>query len=291
MRRQHSSFIALTTLLMVVTVFSGCSSFRYGDDQFQIWVGTHGKDVMWVPTKTELVHHMLKAAAVTKDDLLYDLGSGDGIIPIEAARALGVRAHGIEYNKDLVDLSIRNAKRAGVSHLTSFRQGDIFRENFADATVVTLYLGENLNIKLKPILLNMKPGTRVVSNTFRMGSWEPDGEFRSSNGEVGFLWIVPANLEGTWDLRPSSIESNQTARLVLRQSKQLLWGTLIPTAGKPMTIQRGRIRGNKLSLELESSAGVVMYTHGVLDNDTLVLYEGRGESSGVRIYAGERISK
>lgn len=285
-RLKHAAFMVLASL-----VLSGCASLKYGDDQFQLVVGTHGKDVMWVPTKTELVHHMLKAAEVTKDDLLYDLGSGDGIIPIEAARALGVRAHGIEYNKDLVDLSIRNAKRAGVSHLTSFKQGDIFRENFSDATVVTLYLGENLNIKLKPILLSMKPGTRIVSNTFRMGSWEPDGEFRSSNGEAGFLWIVPVNLEGTWELRNSKAPNNQMARLVLRQSKQLLRGTLTPVDGKPLTIERGRIRGNQLSLELVNSTGVVIHTHGILENESLVLYEGRSESSGVKIYAGGRISR
>ena len=246
-RLKHAAYMVLAFL-----VLSGCASLKYGDDQFQLVVGTHGKDVMWVPTKTEIVHHMLKAAAVTKDDLLYDLGSGDGIIPIEAARALGVRAHGIEYNKDLVDLSIRNAKRAGVSHLTSFKQGDIFRENFSDATVVTLYLGENLNIKLKPILLSMKPGTRIVSNTFRMGSWEPDGEFRSSNGEAGFLWIVPVNLEGTWELKNSTAPNSQTVRLVLRQSKQLLRGTLIQATGKQLTIESGRIRGDTLNVKAPS---------------------------------------
>lgn len=266
-RLKHAAYMVLAFL-----VLSGCASLKYGDDQFQLVVGTHGKDVMWVPTKTEIVHHMLKAAAVTKDDLLYDLGSGDGIIPIEAARALGVRAHGIEYNKDLVDLSIRNAKRAGVSHLTSFKQGDIFRENFSDATVVTLYLGENLNIKLKPILLSMKPGTRIVSNTFRMGSWEPDGEFRSSNGEAGFLWIVPVNLEGTWELKNSTAPNSQTVRLVLRQSKQLLRGTLIQATGKQLTIESGRIRGDTLNVNLMDSTGKTSQLQGAFRDNVLVLH-------------------
>jgi len=151
-RRFIPSLFLLFLFSIGAFLLVGCASFRYGDDQYQITVGAHGKDVMWVPSKTELVYLMLEQAKVTKNDVLYDLGSGDGIIPIEAAKTRGVRSYGIEYNKDLVELSVRNAQRAGVSDLASFRHGDIFVEDFSDATVVTLYLGENLNLKLKPTL-------------------------------------------------------------------------------------------------------------------------------------------
>lgn len=123
------------------------------------------------------------AAKITQNDTLYDLGSGDGVIPIEAAKRYGVRSVGIEYNNDLVELAKRNAVRADVASLTTFRRGDIFVEDFSDATVVTLYLGDSLNAKLMPKLLAMRPGTRIVSNTFRMQSWIPDQEIRTSSGE------------------------------------------------------------------------------------------------------------
>lgn len=277
--------------VLALLILSGCASLMHGDDQYQIMVGTHGKDVMWVPTKTELVHQMLKAAAVTKDDVLYDLGSGDGIIPIEAARALGARAYGIEYNKDLVDLSIRNAKRAGVSHLTSFKQGDVFRESFGEATVVTLYLGENLNLKLKPTLLGMKPGTRIVSNTFRMGSWEPDAEFHSTIGETGYLWIVPEKLEGVWELKDPMDLTKLPTRLVLRQSKQLLKGTLTPASEAPLVIHSGRIRGNRVTLEATSPVGDTRRINGVYESKALMLFEGRKGASLSPIFIGSRVEK
>ena len=131
-----------------------------------------------MPTPQALVDRMMKMGGVTKDDYLVDLGSGDGRTVITAAR-LGVRAHGIEYNGDLVELSKRNAQAAGVADLATFERADIFESNFSDATVVTLFLLKALNVKLRPTLLDMKPGTRVVSNTFDMGDWTPDDKINA----------------------------------------------------------------------------------------------------------------
>jgi precorrin-6B methylase 2 len=191
---------------------------NYGDESFRLTMASHGKDVMWVPTKVKAVTEMLSAAKITANDIVYDLGSGDGIIPIEAAKQFKVRAVGIEYNADLVQLSIRNAKRDGVESLVTLKQGDIFLEDFSEATVLMLYLGENLNLKLEPKILKMKPGTRVVSNTFRMGSWVPDSIIKPSTDETAYLWIVPAELDGEWEIR-GLFESN-ISRLRIIQKKQ-----------------------------------------------------------------------
>jgi SAM-dependent methyltransferase len=137
-------------------------------------VGQAGKDVMWVPTLDSAVMPMLEAARVTADDLVYDLGSGDGKIPIWAARQFGARAVGIEYDEKLSALAVRNAERAGVTDRVKMIHGDIFKEDFSQATVLTLYLGRDLNLRLKPTIMKMRPGTRVVSNAFDLGVWEPD---------------------------------------------------------------------------------------------------------------------
>jgi len=274
-----------------VSLLSGCASLRYGDDQYQIWRGAHGKDVMWIPSKAEFVHLMLDQAKVTRNDVLYDLGSGDGIIPIEAAKSRGVRSYGIEYNKNLVELSVRNAQRAEVSSLASFRQGDIFVEDFSDATVVTLYLGENLNLKLKPRLLAMKPGTRIVSNTFRMGSWLPDVEFRSSTGEVGFLWIVPAALEGTWEVQDAVNPLGPLSRLVIRQSKQYFRGSFASPSGREGGVEAGYISGNAFSFEVNTPNETKRAMHGVLEGSSLSLYERHGDGSSSLVFIAKRVAR
>ncbi len=147
---------------VLVADLGGCASTNYGDEQYRLRMAIAGKDIIWVPSKLDMVHKMLDAAQVTRQDIVYDLGSGDGIIPIEAARKYGVRAVGIEYNPDLVALSQRTAKRAQLKALVSFKRSDIFVEDFSKATVVTLYLGEALNAKLMQRLLAMRPGTRLA---------------------------------------------------------------------------------------------------------------------------------
>ena len=266
--------LGLTALLLSLL---GCTSTNYGDDQFQLRMATHGKDIMWMPTKVETTHEMLTLAGVRSTDILYDLGSGDGVIPVEAAKLYGVRAYGIEYNPDLVALSIRNAQRAKVQNLVSFKQGDIFVEDFSQATVLTLFLGDSLNTRLMPTILEMKPGTRVVSNTFRMESWIADRELKTRPGETIYLWIVPANIDGLWVM--SGLPKGDTANLVIRQKKQFFDGSidasLINNTRRTIYFEDGRITGqhiefafkdgqNSYTFKGQMSAGQLT---GILNND------------------------
>lgn len=239
-KRHYLATLCGATLLFL----SGCATTNYGDNQFKLGMAIAGKDVMWVPTKVEMADQMLSLAQVRRGDRVYDLGSGDGVIPIEAAKKYQVQAVGIEYNADLVKLSQRNAERAKVENLVTFKQGDIFVEDFSKATVLTLYLGENLNNKLMPIILKMPAGTRVVSNTFRMDPWIPDKEVRIANGEMAFLWVVPANVDGNWQL--NGIPGLQGTRLAIRQKKQFFDGTLYQGNKRIAHFEDGRVQGSGL---------------------------------------------
>jgi ribosomal protein L11 methylase PrmA len=148
-------------------------------------------DVIFVPTPHEVVDDMLRLANVRKGDILYDLGSGDGRIAIAAAKKFGVRAVGIEIDPERVREANENARRAGVTNLVEFRQEDLFKADFREATVVTLYLLPDLNVKLRPRLWEeLKPGTRIVSHQFDMGTWKPEKRLES-NGRVVYFWTVP----------------------------------------------------------------------------------------------------
>ncbi|MGQ0654702.1 MAG: SAM-dependent methyltransferase [Betaproteobacteria bacterium] len=148
-------------------------------------------DVIFVPTPQEVVEKMLEIASVKKGDVLYDLGSGDGRIAITAAKKYGVRATGIDIDPERIREATENAKKAGVSNLVKFRQEDLFKADFKDATVVTLYLLPDLNVKLRPRLwAELKPGTRVVSHQFDMGTWQPERKLEM-NGRTIYFWTVP----------------------------------------------------------------------------------------------------
>jgi precorrin-6B methylase 2 len=189
----------LSLCLVVPSVIAaGCTSTNFGDEQFHLRWATPGKDVMWIPTREHVAVAMLEAAAVGPQDLVYDLGSGDGVIPIVAARRFEAQAVGIEYNPKLVALSQRNAEQAGVAGRVRLKQGDIFAEDFSDATVVTLYLGEQLNLRLEPRLRALRAGTRIVSNTFNLGAWQPDRTIELAEHGRAYLWIVPAQIQGRW---------------------------------------------------------------------------------------------
>src|SRR4051812_34961788 len=174
--------------------------------------GQPGKDVVWVPTDQRLVDAMLDMAKVTPQDFLMDLGSGDGRTVITAAKR-GLRAQGIEYNPDMVALSKRNATAAGVADRAQFLQADIFETDFSKATVLTLFLLPQLNLRLRPTILNMKPGTRVVSNSFNMAEWEADQTETIPNCSVSFctamLWIVPAKVAGNWQVGNDTLTLDQ----------------------------------------------------------------------------------
>ena len=192
-----------------------------GDDKYNPRIGQEGKDVVWVPTSNELLAIMLRTARVTPNDLVYDLGSGDGRIAIAAAKDFGARSVGIEFNPEMANLAQRNADRSDVSDRVKIINGDIFKEDFSKATVVTMYLLPNLNIALRPTILKMKPGTRVTSHAFNMGEWEADIEIDSP--AKAFYWVVPAQVAGEWDI--SGMEPARTT-LKLSQHFQKIGGTL-----------------------------------------------------------------
>jgi trans-aconitate methyltransferase len=152
---------------------------------------TQQPDVIYVPTPQEVVDKMLEVAKVGKADVLYDLGSGDGRIPVTAAKRFGIRAYGIDIDPQRIEEANENARKNGVASLVQFKQEDLFKTKFSDATVVTLYLLPDLNVKLRPRLLaELKPGTRIVSHQFDMGTWKPERKIEL-NGRTIYLWTVP----------------------------------------------------------------------------------------------------
>lgn len=220
-------------------------------------IGQKGKDVVWVPTGEALVEQMLRAAQITPQDYVVDLGSGDGRTVIAAAKQ-GARAHGIEFNPKLVELARQTAKKAGVADRATFAEGDIFKSDFSNATVVTLFLLPELNLRLRPTLLNMKPGTRVISNSFDMGDWPPDesisGGPKCKSYCRAYKWVVPAKIEGTWEL-------GNNATLQLDQTYQLLNGRLTMN-GKSQELLDGRLLGTHIAF----TAGDKQYTGEVTAN-------------------------
>ena len=237
----RSYFVASAFALLLV--ICGCTS--YDSNSYAPRRGQSGKDVVWIATQDALVVKMLSAAKVTHQDLVYDLGAGDGIIPITAAKQFGARAIGIEYNEKLANLAQANALRSGVGDRAKIIQGDIFIEDFSQATVVTLYLLEELNAKLRPQILNMQPGTRVVSNTFSMGDWEPD-EVIDSNGQTAYLWTVPAQVGGDWIVSGLNSDwKSNTSHIHFDQRHQRLSGKMA-VDGKDKVLFGARIEGSVL---------------------------------------------
>src|SRR6185503_17242729 len=185
-------------------------------------VGQEGKDVIWVPTPQSLVERMLDMAKLTAKDIHYDLGSGDGRTVIAAAKR-GAQAYGVEFNPDMVALSERNAAKEGLAGKAKFINGDIFQTDFSQATVLTLYLLPSLNVKLRPTILKMKPGTRVVSHAFDMDDWKAD-QSDEVEGARAYLWIVPAHVDGAWRWNAVG-EPARAVALTLKQHYQQVEGS------------------------------------------------------------------
>ena len=193
-----------------------------------------GKDVVWVPTPGDLVEKMLDMAKLTPPDILLDLGSGDGRTVIAAAKR-GATASGIEYNPDMVALSKREAQKAGVAAKATFVEADIFQSDLTKASVISLFLLPELNLRLRPTILTLKPGTRIVSNTFKMGDWNPDeaADLKCGPHCIAYLWIVPARVEGRWN--------SSAGPLAITQTFQTFEGAI---AGKPT--EQGRLAGGRI---------------------------------------------
>ncbi len=237
----------LTTLLVAAATLAvpAQAQAQTTGTEFKPQVGQAGKDVIWVPTPKSLVEKMLKMADVKPTDVVFDLGSGDGITVITAAKQFGVRATGIEYNPDMVELSKRNAQKEGVADKAQFIRGDIFATDFSHATVVTMYLLPYLNLKLRPTILNMKPGTRGVSHAFTMDDWSPD-QTDSTEGRTAYLWIVPAKVEGNWKFDNGTLE--------LKQKFQDIDGVFRNNEGMSWRVTGSNLRGDQISFSIGNAS-------------------------------------
>jgi hypothetical protein len=253
--------VALAALLAA----SASASAQQSTSGYEPQVGQEGKDVVWVPTPQAVVDRMLDMAKVTPKDYLMDLGSGDGRTVITAAKR-GLRATGIEYNPDMVELSKRNAEKEGVTARAEFKKADLFETDFSPATVITMFLLPDINLRLRPKILDMKPGTRVVSNTFTMGEWEADetsnvGE-ASGYYRTALLWIVPAKVEGTW--------KGPQGDVTLTQAFQKIGGSIKTSNGS--TQLTGKLRGDAITF----TAGGSEFS-GKVNGDTI---EGSMKTGG-----------
>ena len=236
--------LALVLFLAVTAVAPAAQSSK---QDYEPQVGQEGKDVEWVPTPQALVDKMLDMAKATPKDYVIDLGSGDGRTVITAAKR-GIRAHGIEYNPDMVELAKRNAANEGVSAKATFAKADLFVSDFSKATVLTLFLLPEINLKLRSKILNLKPGTRIVSNTFEMEDWKPDESATVGEGCgswcTAHLWVVPAKAQGTWRLAQGELS--------LKQTFQKITGTF-SAGGKTMQISDGKLNGDRITFSAASA--------------------------------------
>ena len=249
--------IFLRRLLVALACYAalvGALAHAQPAKEFQPEVGQAGKDVVWVPTPQALVDKMLDMAKLTPNDYVIDLGSGDGRTVITAAKR-GAKALGIEYNPDMVELSKRNAAKEGVSDRATFMKADLFESDFSQAQVITMFLLPSINMKLRPKILDLKPGTRIVSNSFDMGDWKPDETANvegCSNWCTAHLWIVPAKVAGSWKL--------PKGELSVKQTFQMISGTL--KNGNIVSPIEGKLNGDQISF----TAGNTQYSGRVNGN-------------------------
>jgi SAM-dependent methyltransferase len=250
---KYISVSRLAMALACAVMVTAASTLAQSTPPYEPQVNQPGKDVQWVPTPPELADKMLDLAQVTPRDRLVDLGSGDGVLVIAAARR-GARARGIEYDPRLVALSKQRAQQAGVRGRATFIRGDLFQSDFSDATVVTSFLLPSMNLRLRPTFLAMRPGTRIVANTFGIADWEPDDTATIDPCErwcKAMLWVVPAHVGGTW--------FTPKGDLTLTQRFQFVSGAL---GNDP--IETGRLRGQDMSFTVRD----VMYAAHV-DGDRM----------------------
>ena len=253
-----------TVVVLALAAFAATAAAQaQKKEEFTPQVGQAGKDVIWVPTPEELVKRMLRMAQTTPNDFVIDLGSGDGRIAIAAGKKFNARAMGIEYNPDMVEVSNRNASKEGVAAKVRFVKADIFESDFSQASVITMYLLPGLNLKLRPKLLDMKPGTRIVSHQFNMDDWLPD-ETTNIDGRRAYFWLIPAKVAGTWRFQSGSDGLDVT----LEQKYQMLEGTV-----KLGTVNAGlrdaRLAGDKIGFAFVDQGGVRRDFTGKVSGNTM----------------------
>ena len=252
----------------MVAALLACAAPAFAQPADAPQVGQVSKDSVWVPTPERLIHRMLQLADTTANDVVLDLGSGDGRIPIHAAKHFGARAIGVELEANLVRIARQTAMAQGVAERAQFVQGDLFETDLSKASVIALYISPGVMEKLKPRFLKLAPGTRIVSHQFTLDDWQPD-ELVRSEGREAYLWVVPAALAGEWRVRLEGEEM----RLHVEQRYQMLT-TQGQRAGKPVPVIGPRLRGTELRFTSFDRDGNTRHYTGRLQGERL---EGSSE--------------
>ncbi len=255
-------------------------------------VGAAEPQVPYVPTPQAVVDRMLEIGKVRSGDYLIDLGSGDGRIVITAAKRFGTRGFGVDIDPERIEESNENARRAGVADRVAFYRRDLFETNLSEATVLTMYLLPRINLELRPKLLSLKPGTRIVSHDFSMDDWQADqhvvldagGKFGGSGGRSDiYLWVVPARVAGRWTWRSTVADKEQSYEVVLQQRYQVISGTA-RVGGRSVKLDRARVRGDELHLEF------TIDIHGARVRHALTGKVDGDDVSGAAMLSGERLT-
>ena len=263
--------------MLSAAVTGACAQAQPAPKQeFTPQVGQAGKDVIWVPTPEALVERMLTMAKTTANDFVMDLGSGDGRTVIMAAKKFGANAMGIEYNPDMVALSQKNAAQAGVNGKAQFMKADLFETDFSKAQVITMYLLPDINLRLRPKILDLKPGTRVVSHAFTMGDWDPD-ERAEVEMRTAMLWIVPAKVGGNWSLKGA----NAGYDVSIQQTYQKLAGT-VRRGTTSVPIEEGRMNGENIGFSFSDGGKRVRFVGKVNGGNLMGAIDGGAQLTGMK---------
>ena len=258
---------------LAITLLPGAALAQTVPAQAPPQIGQVSKDSVWVPTPERMIRRMLQIADTTKDDVVMDLGSGDGRVPIHAAKHFGTRAIGVELEANLIRVSEDAATAQGVAHLTRFVRQDMFETDLSAANVFALYISPGAMLRLKPKLLALKPGTRIVSHHFTLGAWEPDESFRIE-GRSGYLWLVPAGVRGRWrvslqgDVLPDDVLSVRFEQTLQQLRSSGARGD------QAINVVGARLRGTEISFTAFDRDGQPRQYHGHVDGTQM-----RGESS------------
>lgn len=283
------SVLVLLAAIAGVRMISGVSLSDLGIPRLFPEAEGRAPAVRYEPSSPAIVNEMLRMAAVTKNDIVYDLGSGDGRIVITAAQTTGARGIGVDIDPELIAESRKNAESSNIGHLVQFRKEDLYTTDISKATVVMLYLSPDANLKLRPRLLTeLKPGARVVSHSHRMGDWKPDSESEVENHFI-YSWIIPSDVSGRWRLEVTDKYAGECS-IEFKQSYQEIAVTL-KAGRKDVPITGASLRGKRVEFiaghELGSLAAPVSFSGEVEGNRMSGKYQSGGHSG---TWAARRIT-
>ncbi len=261
-RPMHRS-LSLLPLLFILALLPCHAAAQAVPADAPAQIGQVSKDSVWVPTPERMIRRMLQVADTTKDDVVMDLGSGDGRVPIYAAKHFGARAIGVELEANLIRISEESAKREGVSQRAKFLKQDLFEADLSEVTVFVLYISPGVMDRLRPKLLGLKPGTRVTSHHFTLGDWEPDETFRTEN-RSGYLWVVPADVRGRW-----KVTLGEDELMVTIEQKHQVLTPQASRAGRAVHVIGTRLRGTEIAFTAFDRDGYSRQFTGVVNGNRM----------------------